>query len=235
MLFSQEQLAVLGYVRSHPGCTAYEVEADLGSEMLPVLQVLAEELEVVSIGLEYEDWMGCAIALEPAGEDALADAARAQGHPMRRKDRQLEREQALEILDGCQWALLSTADGDGTPYGVPLNLVRDRERIYFHCALEGHKVDNLRANPAVCVTAVGHCEVIPEQLTTHYRCAIVHGTAREVTDPGEKRSALVLLCRRFAPEHQIRSQEEIANLLERTGVWCISIDRITGKGNVPKD
>ena len=71
MLFSQEQLAVLGYVRSHPGCTAYEVEADLGSEMLPVLQVLAEELEVVSIGLEYEDWMGCAIALEPAGEDAL--------------------------------------------------------------------------------------------------------------------------------------------------------------------
>ena len=33
---------------------------------------------------------------------------------------------------------------DGYAYGVPLNYVYVDNSIYFHCAKEGHKLDNIK-------------------------------------------------------------------------------------------
>ena len=101
---------------------------------------------------------------------------------MRRKDRALEREAALRILDQTEWMTLSMTQPDGTPYAVPVNMTRAGEWLYFHCAREGKKIDCLRACPQVCVTAVGHARVIPEQYTTEYESAVVFGTAEEVLE-----------------------------------------------------
>ena len=41
---------------------------------------------------------------------------------MRRRDRQIPEEQAWEILDRCDYAVLAMTAEDGTPYGLPLNV-----------------------------------------------------------------------------------------------------------------
>lgn len=66
---------------------------------------------------------------------------------MRRKDRELSPEQALEVVDSALWTVLSVLDPEGLPYGVPLNVIRKEAFIYFHSAKEGFKLDALAKNP----------------------------------------------------------------------------------------
>ncbi len=148
---------------------------------------------------------------------------------MRRKDRERSPEFAKEILDHCVYAVLATVNPDGTPYCIPVNTVRDGNDLYFHCALEGQKIDNLRANPAVCLTAVSRTRIPPDEFTTQYESAVVFGTAQEVTDEIEKLAALRLLCEHYVPTHMDHFDTEIAGSMKRTGVWKIHMERVTGK------
>ena len=71
---------------------------------------------------------------------------------MRRKDRELTPEQAWEIVDRCADGVVSMLDETGAPYAVPVNIVREDDRVYFHSAMAGKKADCMRKNPRVCVT-----------------------------------------------------------------------------------
>ena len=52
---------------------------------------------------------------------------------MRRKERELTVDQAWEVVEGTDHAVLATVDDEGNPYGVPITPVAaDRKRIYFH-------------------------------------------------------------------------------------------------------
>ena len=46
-------------------------------------------------------------------------------HPMRRSERELSFEQAVEIMNSGSWGVLSTVGADGYPYGVPVNYAYD--------------------------------------------------------------------------------------------------------------
>ena len=50
---------------------------------------------------------------------------------MRRKDREMPKEFALQVVDKCQYATLSMIS-DGKPYCVPLSIVRIDDFVYFH-------------------------------------------------------------------------------------------------------
>ena len=49
--------------------------------------------------------------------------------PLRRRDRQLTEDEALQIVRHAPHAVLSTADAAGVPYGVPVNRLRRRQRL----------------------------------------------------------------------------------------------------------
>lgn len=58
--------------------------------------------------------------------------------PMRKASRQKSAEWALEVFDKAPFVTVSMTRPDGTPYGLPLSLVRrDGQTFYFHCASEG--------------------------------------------------------------------------------------------------
>lgn len=118
-------------------------------------------------------------------------------------------EKGLEALDQCEYMVLAMTDGEGKPYCIPLNGVRVGEKIYFHCAKAGEKVDCLRTHPQVCLTAVGHQRVIQAIYETEYQCAVVRGTAGEVTDETEMREALWALCRKYSPDCLERVEQVI--------------------------
>lgn len=148
---------------------------------------------------------------------------------MRKASRQQAAEWALEVFDRAPYVTVSMCRQDGTPYGLPLSLVRkDDTTFYFHCAAEGEKIDCLRANPEVSLSAVSKCTPAFEEekmnYTEHYRSAVALGRCEPVEDPTEKTEALRLLCERFLPKYMEHFDDAIARSLDRT---CVIRIRLT--------
>lgn len=156
--------------------------------------------------------------------------AKEEGCNMRRKDRERTAEEAWQIVEDSSYGVISMIAEDGTSYGVPVNIVREGSAVYFHCALEGKKVDAMRKNPQVCLVCVDQDEIIGEKLTTRYGCAMVFGTASEITEEAEKKEALRRLCLRHAPDHMDEFERSLGSI-PRTAVWKITAEQITGKTN----
>lgn len=148
---------------------------------------------------------------------------------MRRKDREMSEEFAYQMADKCEYAIISVTEKSGNPYCMPISIVRDDNKIYFHSAKDGHKIDCLNNNSSVCLACVGDTYRLPDKFTTEYESAIIRGTAHEVTDNHEKIHALKVLCERHTPTNMARFEASIAQSLGRTAVWCIDITEITGK------
>lgn len=148
---------------------------------------------------------------------------------MRRTDRERDRAFALAVVDASPFATLSMIDPEGNPYGVPVNLVRDGDAVYFHAALEGKKTDCLRRTPRVWISCVSYARPLEGKFTTAYDAAMLEGTAQEVTREDEKLRALRLLCERYTPSHMDAFNEEANRSLPRTAIWKIMITAVTGK------
>ena len=147
---------------------------------------------------------------------------------MRRKDREIEQNEIVEILKRCEYGILSTIGENGYPYGVPVNYVYMDKAIYFHCAVEGQKLDNLRNNNKVSFCVVGETCVLPEQFSTKYESIIVFGKANDIYD-NEKNAALLEIINKYSKEYVEKGKEYIKNANENVKVIKINIEHISGK------
>ena len=150
---------------------------------------------------------------------------------MRRKDRERDAEFAWRVFETAPYATLSTVNAEGAPCCVPISPARIEDALYFHCALAGEKLDNLTRNPAVCLSAVSRAEVIGEKLTVGYDSAVMHGKAKIVTDPHQRKQALRAITERYCPDQMSRFGEEFEKFACQTVVVRIDPETITGKSN----
>ncbi|MDL2214444.1 pyridoxamine 5'-phosphate oxidase family protein [Clostridia bacterium OttesenSCG-928-O13] len=154
-----------------------------------------------------------------------------QNHPMRRKDRALSQEDTMELLAKGEWGMLATADAEGAPLATPLSYVMLEDVVYFHCAKQGHKMDNLAAQKNVCFCVVGETQPVYDgNPTTYYESVMVHGTAFAVEDEGEKRRILLALCEKYLPQHMEQSAQAMEKSIGVTAVVGIRPRQVTGKG-----
>ena len=147
---------------------------------------------------------------------------------MKKASREMDAIFALEVLVKAPYVTVSFTRPDGSPYGVPLSLVRtDEKTFYFHCALEGEKLDCIAVNPIVALSAVTKCAptVGPKDgsFTLQYKSAMAVGKAEVVTDRDEKIEALRAISQRFLPHHMDAFDDAIARSLERTAVVKITL------------
>ena len=155
---------------------------------------------------------------------------------IRRKDRVMSQDKALRVLKQCEYGVLSTGGPDGQPYGTPLSYVLSDNTIFFHCAQNGHKLENIAFDPRVCFSVVQNAKpVYIDSFSTFYESVTVFGTAAQVTDAEEKTRALTLLCQKYLSEHMDKAEAAIAGSLQRTAVYEIQISRITGKEKLPQE
>jgi nitroimidazol reductase NimA-like FMN-containing flavoprotein (pyridoxamine 5'-phosphate oxidase superfamily) len=119
---------------------------------------------------------------------------------------------------------------EGRPYVVPLNYAYADGKILFHCALEGQKLDHIRANPQVCFTVarqVGRVREHAGQNPCHVDSdsVICYGRARIVESVEERKALLDVFNRRFSPDAEPISLERAQNC----GAVEIAIVEMTGR------
>lgn len=148
---------------------------------------------------------------------------------MRRKRQELSREDTAAILERRTSGVLALAEEGGFPYAVPLSYVYTGDKLYFHCAKSGHKLDAIRREPkaSFCVTAQD--KVVPEEYTTYFRSVIAFGTIR-VLEGEEMRPAIERLALKYSPlESEESRREEIEKTWKALCILELEVEHLTGK------
>lgn len=148
---------------------------------------------------------------------------------MRRFRQQLTDRECEEILRATTAGVLALCGDDKQPYGVPLSHVYDNGKLYFHSALNGHKLDLIKQNDNACFSIIALDEIHPERFTTYFRSVMVFGKIRIVTDDSEKMHILEKLGRRCNPQDPEGLSKEIDAGFKRCVALEFSIEKMTGK------
>lgn len=147
---------------------------------------------------------------------------------MLRKDREVPN--PLAVLAQADWCTVALNSPLGYPYQVAVNHVLIDNKLYFHCAEQGYKLDCIRHDPRVCVQAVTRSTVVPQDSTTDYLSVVAFGRARWVEDVEVRRRILLKLMERFAPQHP-KAAACSSHGAETTGIVEVVLEHITGKEN----
>ena len=128
---------------------------------------------------------------------------------MRRKHSEVvDPDRIRRILDASRIGRLATLGKDGYPYITPVNFVRIQNRIYFHSAPQGEKLDNISRDPRVCFEVdvpLAYLDIAfaPNRPIGHlhqfYHCVVIRGRAGVVQDEEQKIAALNALIRKHEP------------------------------------
>ena len=144
----------------------------------------------------------------------------------------------IELLTTCHVGRIGTITHDGYPMVKPLNFVYQENRIYFHTAREGEKIEDIRRDSRVCFEvdlpiALVKSLASPCRAEYLFQSVIIKGKARLVDDEAERRSALKGLMKKYQPEGGYGDfpQEK----LDITGVVRIDIEEIVGKEDLGKE
>jgi len=149
--------------------------------------------------------------------------------PMRRSRQEVSREECVKILTEEKRAVLAVNGDNGYPYAVPVNFYYDSEtdKIYFHCAKAGHKLDAMLADDKVCFT-VYNTGYQKEDWSYHVTSVIVFGRAKVMTDEAEMREKIKKFGMKYYPTEQ-EVDEEIRKDFARVNFVEITIEHMTGK------
>lgn len=144
----------------------------------------------------------------------------------------------IALLNTCHVGRLGTTGRDGYPMVKPLNFAYSDNRIYFHTAKEGEKIEDIKRDNRVCFEvdlpiAYVKGDENPCRAEYLYRSVIIKGRANIIGQRDEKIHALKLLMEKYQPEggYGDFSEEKLAI----TGIVRIDIEGMTGKEDIGKD
>lgn len=147
---------------------------------------------------------------------------------LRRSDREISTQEVKTIFHKGEYGVLSTVGTDGQPYGIPLSYVYRNGSIYFHCAINGQKLDNIENNAKVSFCVVGDTKVLPDKFATEYESAVAFGVASEVGG-SERYDALLWLLEKYSPDFIEEGRQYIEQMDKATKVFMIQVSHISGK------
>lgn len=149
---------------------------------------------------------------------------------MRRKKQLLSNSDSISILKKCTSGVLAVSGDDDYPYTVPLSYVYDDNKIFFHAAKSGYKLDAIKSNNKVSFCVIEKDDIKPEEYTTYYRSVIVFGRAFIIEDDNIKREAIEKLALKYYPDDIKENRDKAIN--NEYNALCIielDIEYMTGK------
>ncbi len=143
----------------------------------------------------------------------------------------------VQLLKTCHVGRLGTIGRDGYPIVKPLNFSFHEGKIYFHTALAGEKIDDIKRDNRVCFEvdqpiAFVRADKQPCEAEYLYRSVIIKGRALLVEDQGERTLAFKSLMDKYQPEggYGLYPEEKLA----MTGIVRIDVVEMTGKEDLGK-
>ena len=149
---------------------------------------------------------------------------------MRRFKQQVSDEICRKILREEWRGVLAVHGEDGYPYALPIDFYYNEEKnkIYFHCAKEGHKLDAIRADNRVsfCVYDKGFRK--EGDWALNITSVIIFGKIRIIDNPEETLVTVRKFGEKFFPT-QKELDDEILRSLSRVQMLELTPDHMTGK------
>ena len=155
---------------------------------------------------------------------------------MRRNKKEIKDPQIIsELLETAQVGRLGTLDSDGYPMIKPLNFVYADGKIYFHTALSGEKIDDIRRNNHVVFEVdqpIAYVKGDRNPCTAKYlyRSVIIKGRATLIEARTQRISALKRLMEKYQPDGGYEDFPE--EKLALSGIVRFDIDEMTGKQDI---
>lgn len=149
---------------------------------------------------------------------------------MRRDKQLLSQEQTVAILEQGTAGVLALSGDGGYPYAVPISYVYSDNKIFFHSAVDGHKIDAVKRSDKASFCVVDQDCVVPGEYTTYYKSVIAFGRIRILTEDSEKNAAIELLAKKYHPSDTPQGRgAAIAQAWSRMNLLELHIEHITGK------
>lgn len=148
---------------------------------------------------------------------------------MRRENRLMSDSDTRNLLQSGTYGVLALSGDDGYPYSVPINYVFDGERLYFHSASSGHKLDAIARCEKASFCVVENGGIIESEFTTRYKSVIVFGRIDTVSSAETKEYALRLMMQRLAPNTTRAEQDTELSRCQGVCVLAMDIDYMSGK------
>lgn len=150
--------------------------------------------------------------------------------PIRKIKNQISEEACRSLLQSARRGVLAVNGDDGYPYAIPVNYFYDAEqqKIYFHGARSGHKVDAIKKCDKVCFTVFGNESIKDEVWAPYLQSVVVFGRCRLLDAGMESMGLLKRFAMKYYPEESM-VDEEIAAAGNATQMYEIAIEHFSGK------
>ncbi|MGE5398008.1 MAG: pyridoxamine 5'-phosphate oxidase family protein [Chitinophagales bacterium] len=147
---------------------------------------------------------------------------------MRRAKQLLSEEDTVTVMDRCTNGVLACLGDEDYPYAVPISYVYLNNKIYFHSAKAGHKIDAITKNPKVSFSVIDEDTVVSEKYTAYFRSVIAFGKARIVEDDERLEAFQALVDKYSGDQPEEAKQKEIAGCT-KAYIIAIDVEHMTGK------
>ena len=144
---------------------------------------------------------------------------------MRRGKQLLSMEDITAVMDRCTNGVLACLGDEDYPYAVPLYF---KDKIYFHSAKAGHKIDAVMKNPKVSFSVIDEDTIVSEKYTTYFRSVIVFGKAR-IVEGDERLEAFEAWVEKYSADQPEEAKHQEIVGCTQAYIIAIDVEHITGK------
>lgn len=146
---------------------------------------------------------------------------------IRKIKNEIDKDAVDSLLHSCRRGVLSMNGEDGYPYAIPVNYYYDEanQKIYFHGAKAGYKVDCLNRNDKVCFTVFGNESIKDLEWAPYVQSVVVFGRCHLVDTDNEVLKTFMM---KYYPDVDLIDKviEEDAKFVQ---MYEISIEHKSGK------
>ncbi|MCO1601981.1 pyridoxamine 5'-phosphate oxidase family protein [Desulfosporosinus nitroreducens] len=147
---------------------------------------------------------------------------------MRRGKQLLSMEDTVAVMDRCTNGVLACLGDEDYPYAVPLSYVYLNDKIYFHSAKAGHKIDAMTKNPKVSFSVIDEDTIVSEKFTSYFRSVIAFGKAR-IVEGDERLEAFEALVEKYSADQPEEAKHKEISGCTQSYMVAIDVEHITGK------
>lgn len=149
---------------------------------------------------------------------------------MRRFKQQISEEECIRILKEQPRGVLSMIGDDGYPYGIPLDHWYSGNKLYFHGAKVGHKMDAITAFDKVSYCVMDEGFRRDGEWALNIKSVVIFGRMRIVDDAEDDLKVKIAtgLCRKFTDDEAFL-QKELTHAMPRAAFLELTPEHMTGK------